>query len=95
MRDDLGQPIDVLGGVQAVTPLVPRHGLIVFDSRKEVEMDGEETGPQQGLYTVRVRQGHDGDETPDLSFPNALRLLEDRFEKSKGAVHYVSISRQE
>lgn len=58
-------------------------------------MDSESNTPQHGLYTVRVRQGHNGDETANLSFPDAIRLLENRFEQSKGAVHYVSISRQE
>lgn len=58
-------------------------------------MDPESITPQQGLYTVRIRQGHHGDEKTDLAFVDTLRLLEDRFEQSNGAVHYVSISRQE
>jgi hypothetical protein len=58
-------------------------------------MDPEPTEPMTGLYTVRTRWHHHGDMTEDLTFTEAMRLIQDRFEQSNGAVHFASITRQE
>jgi hypothetical protein len=48
-----------------------------------------------GLYTVRTRFHHHGDMVQNLEFVEAIRLVQDRFEKSNGAVFFASIERQE
>lgn len=48
-----------------------------------------------GLYSVRTRYHHHGDLTENLSFPDAMALIKQRFENSNGAVFFASIERQQ
>ena len=46
-------------------------------------------------YMVRTRFHHHGDMTENLSFEEAIRLIQDRFQQSNGAVYFASIQREE
>lgn len=83
--------------VQAVTPLVEPRGLVLLNSEGGTGMatDPEPTKDLPGLYTVRTRHHHDGDETKNLSFTDAMSLMQNCFEQSNGAVFFASIQRQE
>ena len=50
--------------------------------------------PFPGLYTVKTRHYRRETKVEDLTFSQAMRLIQDRFESSKGIAFFASIERQ-
>lgn len=57
-------------------------------------MDQEDKDEVEQLWTVRIRHHHKTDIIPDLTFGDGMRLIQRRFEDTKGAVHFASIEHQ-
>lgn len=88
---ETGRPVHV----QSMDLLLEDTGIQSAVARVKTPENPELATSDQGLYTVRTCVHHGGDMTKDLSFTEAMRLIQNRYEQSKGEVHFASIDRQE